>query len=111
MGRCGLSSDGVTGGVVAAVLAGREALSGWLPVVVQAVRTADAAASEKARRLRREVGCVNGFSNYGAGSCEGYRAAAIKRTGSPVAILQRRSEAEWQRAHIINQRPSAALRE
>jgi hypothetical protein len=45
-------------------------LSGWLPVVVQAVRTADAAASEKARRLRREVDCVNDFSNNGAGSCE-----------------------------------------
>jgi hypothetical protein len=73
MGRCGLSSGGVTagGGMVAAVLvAGREAFSDWLPVVVQAVRTADAAASEKARRLRREVDCVNDFSNNGAGSCE-----------------------------------------
>ena len=80
-------TGGVVGGVVAAVLAGREVLSDWLPVVVQAVRTADAAASEKARRLRREVDCVNDFSNNGAGSCEGYRTAAIKRTGSPAAIL------------------------
>jgi hypothetical protein len=48
-------------------------LSGWLPVVVQAVRTADAAASEKARRLRREVDCVNDFSNNGASSYGGYR--------------------------------------
>ena len=59
--------------VAAVLVAGREAFSDWLPVVVQAVRTADAAASEKARRLRREVDCVNDFSNNGAGSCEGYR--------------------------------------
>ena len=54
-------------------------LSGRLLVatVVQAVRTADAAASEKVRRLKRGADEFNDFSNNGAGSCEDHRAVAF----------------------------------
>jgi hypothetical protein len=111
------STGGVTGGVVAVallaallvVLAGRDALSDWLPVVVQAVRTADAAASENVRRLKLGVDGFNDFSSNGAGACEGHRVAAIMRTGSPAAIVLRRDRTDdSRRAHIINQSPAAA---
>jgi hypothetical protein len=92
MGRCGRASggttDGVAGGLVDAVLTGGcEAVSGRLPAVVQAVRTADAAAIEKLRRVRRGVDCVNDFSSNGAGPAEGSRAAAFQANRIARGVL------------------------
>jgi hypothetical protein len=71
--------------------------------VVQAVRTADAAASEKVRRLKLGADGFNEFSSNDAGSSEEHHAPRFTRTGSPAAIVGRCDQAQSRRAHIIKQ--------
>src|SRR5579864_1048442 len=101
MGRGGLTTGG--GKAVTTGLSLDATLSDRPPVVVQAARTADAAASEKLRRLRRGDDGFNDFSSSDACATRWGRVTGASRSRKHDRRRRSYCAASMRRAHIIKQ--------